>query len=136
MGLCVFAAAPAAATPQTLLRGVTNVAFGPLDAALAPISVFIGIRENMNSIDDSPGVRLVYPIPGYFYTLGLQVAGSGIRVITGGLEILPGLLLLFSETDVDPLFATVDDAAALVEFDSDILDGGYRFGINYSTPDF
>jgi hypothetical protein len=136
IGLLAFAATPAAATPQTLLRGVTNIVFAPLDAALAPISTFVGIRENMDSIDDSPGVRLVYPIPGYFYTLGLQIAGSGIRAITGTVEILPGVLLLFSETDVNPLFATVDDAAALVEFDSDILDGGYRFGINYTTPDF
>ena len=132
----VISASPAAATPQTLLRGVTNVLFAPLDAALAPVSTAIGIRDNMDSIDDSPGVRLVYPIPGFFYTMGLQVGGSIIRLVTGVIEIIPGVPLVFMDTDIDALFATVDDAAALVEFDSDILDGGYRFGVNYSTPGF
>ena len=134
--VAVIAAAPASATPQTLLRGVTNVLFAPLDAALAPFSTAIGIRDNMESIDDSPGVRLVYPIPGFFYTTGLQIGGSMLRLATGVIEIIPGVPLLFMDTDIDALFATIDDAAALVEFDSDILDGGYRFGLNYSTPDF
>ena len=59
-----------------------------------------------------------------------------LRLATGVIEIIPGVPLLFMDTDIDALFATIDDAAALVEFDSDILDGGYRFGLNYSTPDF
>ena len=67
--LLTSAAAPAAATPQTILRGLGNVILSPLDAALAPVSTFIGLRQNLANIDDSPGVRMFYPVPAYFYAV-------------------------------------------------------------------
>lgn len=126
----------ASASPQTLVRGLSNIALAPLDAGLAPISSFVGIRDNLENIDDSPGVRRFYPIPAWFYAVGLQVGCSVIRAATGAIEVIPGVALVFFETDMEPLFDPVIDASALFEFDSDILDDGYRFGINYTQPGF
>ena len=126
------AAVPAAATPQTLLRGIGNVALAPLDAALAPVSTFIGLRQNLENIEDSPGVRMFYPVPAYFYAVGLQLGCSWIRLTTGFLEVAAGVIVLPLKTDIDPLFATIDDADALVEIDIDYMDYPLRFGINYT----
>ena len=134
--LASFAATPAAATPQTILRGLGNVVLAPLDAALAPVSTFIGLRENLQDIDDSRGVRLFYPIPAYFYAVGLQLGCSWIRLTTGFLEIAAGVLVLPFDTDVAPLFDPVDDAEALVEIDIDYMDYPLRFGVNYTVASY
>jgi hypothetical protein len=129
-------AAPAAATPQTILRGIGNVVLAPVDAALAPVSTFIGIRQNLQDIDDSPGVRLFYPVPAYFYAIGIQLACSWIRLTTGFMEIGVGVLVLPFDTDIDPLFDPVDDADALAEIDIDYMDYPLRFGVNYTVSSY
>lgn len=125
-------AQPAEATPQTILRGLGNVVLAPLDAALAPVTTFIGIQQNLQDIDDSPGVRLFYPVPAYFYAVGLQLACAPIRSISGAMEVAVGVLVLPLDTDVDPLFDAVDDADALVEIDIDYMEYPLRFGLNYT----
>jgi len=130
----ILLAAPAAATTATLTRGLTNIIGGPLDIALAPVSSAVGIYTNLQEIDDSPWVRRVYPIPAFFYAQGLQVGCGVIRAVTGVLELIPGIPLAFMDADVDPLFDPVDDAVALVEIDTPIMDEPFRFGINYTTP--
>ena len=125
--------APAEATPQTILRGLGNVALAPLDAALAPVSTFIGLRQNLQDIDDSRGVRLFYPVPAFFYAVGLQLGCASIRSISGAMEVAVGVLVLPFDTDLDPLFDPVDDADALVEIDIDYMDYPLRFGINYTV---
>lgn len=124
--------APAEASPQTLLRGLGNVALAPLDAALAPVTTFIGLRQNLQDIDDSPGVRLFYPIPAFFYATSIQIGCAWIRSLSGGLEVAVGVLVLPFDTDLDPLFDPVDDADALVEIDIDYMDYPLRFGVNYT----
>jgi hypothetical protein len=134
--LATTIATPVAATPQTILRGLGNVALAPLDAALAPVSTFIGIKQNLENIDDSLGVRLFYPIPAYFYAMGLQLGCSWIRLTTGFIEIGAGAIVLPLEADIDPLFDPVDDADALVEIDIDYLDYPLRFGVNYTVSSY
>ena len=124
--------APAEASPQTILRGLGNVALAPLDAALAPVTTFIGLRQNLQDIDDSPGVRLFYPVPAFFYATSLQIGCAWIRSLSGGLEVAVGVLVLPFDTDLDPLFDPVDDADALVEIDIDYMDYPLRFGVNYT----
>ena len=131
--LTTSVATPAAATPQTFLRGVGNIVLAPLDAALSPVSSFIGIRQNLQNIDDSRGVRLFYPIPAYFYAVGLQLGCAWIRATTGFMEAGVGVFLIPFETDIDPLFSPVDDADALVEIDIDYMDYPLRFGVNYTV---
>ncbi len=125
-------ASPAAATSETLMRGLTNVVLAPFDAVLAPVTSAIGIYQNLRNIDDSPGVRLVYPLPAYFYAMGLQIGCAWIRASTGAMEVLPGIPLFFMDADMDPLFDPVDDADALVEIDTPLMEEPLRFGINYT----
>jgi len=75
--LLFAAASPAAASSETLRRSVGNILFAPLDIALSPIVAARSIYRNLNDIDDSLGVRLVYPVPGFAWNTGLQIgAGS------------------------------------------------------------
>ena len=55
---------------------------------------------------------------------------SAIRAITGVLEFLPGLGLLFFDNDLDPLYAPVERSEALVDYDTRFLN--LKFGIDYT----
>jgi hypothetical protein len=123
------AASPAQASPETLKRSVSNMLFGPLDIVFAPVVGSQTVYRNVQDIDDSMWVRVVYLLPGVAWNTTLQ-AGSGIiRCMTGVIEFLPGLGLLPFEADLDPLFAPPEKADALVEKETPILD--VKFGVNY-----
>ncbi len=127
----VLLAAPAAATPETLKRAVGNILFGPLDVALAPVVGAKTVYDGVRFIDDSIGVRIAYPIPGVIWNTGI-VAGMGvIREITGLLELIPGLILFFSDDDLDPLLDPVEDGDALIDIRNDWLP--VRFGVLYTA---
>jgi hypothetical protein len=101
---------------------------------LSPITAAWAINKNIRDIDDSPGVRVAYLVPGYVWTTGVQIGSSLIREGTGLLELLPGLGLFFFEADLDPLFAPADRAEAIVDLETDIL--YVKFGINYTAQAF
>ena len=124
-------AAPADATPQTILRGLSHIALAPLDIALAPVTSFIGIYRNMQDIDDSLGVRLAYLIPGYAWNVGVQIWAGAIREIAGLLELVPGFFLVPFEVDMTPLFAPGEKANALVDIETPPLN--IKFGIDYTS---
>ncbi|MFQ5418514.1 MAG: hypothetical protein ACE5FL_15920 [Myxococcota bacterium] len=130
-GVALAAAGPAAASPETLRRAVGNMLFAPVDLALSPIVAGHTIYRNLNDIDDSLGVRLAYPIPGFAWNVGLQVGAAAIREIAGVLEFLPGLILLPFEADMTPLFAPAEKADALVDVPTPPID--IKFGIDYTS---
>jgi hypothetical protein len=123
------AASPAAASPETLKRSMSNMLMGPLDIVFAPVVGSQTVYRNIQDIDDSMWVRVFYVLPGVAWNTTLQ-AGSGIiRCMTGVIEFLPGLGLLPFEADLDPLFAPPEKADALVDRETPILD--VKFGVNY-----
>jgi hypothetical protein len=123
------AAPPAGASPETLKRSVGNMLFGPLDIVFAPVVGTQTVYRNIQDIDDSMWVRVVYVLPGVAWNTTLQ-AGSGIiRCMTGVIELLPGLGLLPFEADLDPIFAPPEKADALVDRETPVLD--VKFGVNY-----
>jgi hypothetical protein len=85
----------------------------------------------MRDIDDSQWVRIVYPLPGYVWTTGIQIGASVLREITGLIELLPGLGLVFFEADLDPLYAPVERGEALVDVETPVLN--IKFGMNYTS---
>jgi hypothetical protein len=113
-----LAPAPAQASPETLRRSFGNILQGPIDSLLSPITGMLTLARNLNDIDDTPAVRIVYALPGWIWLTGLNFGSGGIRTITGLLEILPGVILFPFETDIDPLFDPVVDARALFEWDN------------------
>jgi len=115
-------AAPASASPDTIRRGFGNIVGGPMDMILSPITGILTLAQNLQDIDDSPGVRLTYALPGWVWLTGLNLGAGGIRAITGCLEMLPGVILFPFKTDIDPLFDPVDDAGALIELENPLVD--------------
>ena len=133
MTLALAAASPASASPETLKRSASNILFAPLDIALAPVVAGQIIYTNLREIDDSRWVRIVYPVPGYVWTLGVEFGASVLREVTGLIELLPGLALLFFDADLDPLYDPVERGDALVDLETKLLN--VKFGVNYvSVP--
>lgn len=118
--LGALTASSAQASPDTLRRGFSNVVGGPLDMVLSPITGILTLARNLQDIDDSTGVKLVYTVPGWIWLTGLNFGSGGIRFFTGALETLPGVLLFPFETDIDTLFDPVDDASALIDLENPI----------------
>ncbi|MDJ0788584.1 MAG: hypothetical protein QNK05_17390 [Myxococcota bacterium] len=126
-----FSALPAAATPDTLKRSIENLTQWPGDIILAPVTSTLSIYNNLRDIDDSLGVRIAYPLPGWIWNTMVNVGAGVLRGLTGVLELIPGLVLLFTEADMDPLFDPADENEALVDFENGIYD--IKFGVDYTT---
>ncbi len=131
LGLALSVASPAAASPETLKRAIENILFAPLDMAFAPATAGKILYTNMRDIDDSPWVRIVYPLPGFVWLTGISLGGGMIREVTGLLELIPGLGLVFLEADLDPLLAPLERGEFLVDIENDILN--IKFGMNYTS---
>ncbi len=127
--LSLLASTPASATPATLKRSVGNILFAPFDIAASPITAGKALYTNLREIDDARWKRIVFPVPGYVWILGVQIGGGAIREIAGLLELVPGLGLLFFDSDLDPLFDPVERNEALVNLETPPLK--IKFGVNY-----
>jgi hypothetical protein len=123
-------AGPAAATPETLKRSVSNILMAPLDVAFTPVVAANSLYSNLQNVDDTMPVRIAYVIPGYVWNMGVQIGSAAVRAVAGGIEFLPGLGLLFFDADLDPLFSPVEKAPALVDYDTPPLN--FKFGITYT----
>ena len=129
LSLVVALASPAAATEVTFKRAVTNLLFGPLDIALSPIVAPRSVYTNLQDIDDTTGVRIAFAVPGVVWNLAFNMGGGMLRVLSGVFEIVPGVLLLPFETDMDPIYAPPERAGALIDEDTHL--GPIKIGIDY-----
>jgi hypothetical protein len=123
-------AGPAAASPETLKRSVSNLLMAPLDLVFTPVTAATAVYNNLQNVDDTMPVRIVYVIPGYAWNMGVQIGAATVRAVAGAIEFLPGLGLFFFDADLDPLFSPVDKAPALVDYDTPPLN--FKFGITYT----
>jgi hypothetical protein len=122
-------AAPASASPETIKRSMSNMLFGPLDVVLSPIVGTRSVYNNLRDIDDTMGVRIFYTIPGVAWNIAFVLGGGVVRTFTGGLELIPGLILIPFEADMDPIFAPPQRADALIDEETDFMT--VKIGINY-----
>ena len=129
VALCFVSVAPAMASTETIRRSVSNILFGPMDFALAPITGTRSVYNNMRDIDDSTGVRIFYAIPGVAWNIAYVAGGGVVRMFTGLLEFVPGLLLIPFEADMNPIFAPPEKADALIDEEYDLLP--VKIGISY-----
>jgi hypothetical protein len=132
LGLTVGAASPAHAGAGALKRAVSNILCAPLDLALAPAVAGTTMVNNLKNIGDSTAVRYFYPPFGYLWLTGVQVGASVLRGISGGLELLPGLILLPFDAEMQPLFGPAEKGNAYV--DQDTPPFHFKIGIDYTTP--
>lgn len=134
LAFAVLLASPGSATPATLKRSVQNLTQWPLDVVTAPVTSGLSIYRNLREIDDSPAVRIAYPVPGYFWNLMVNWGASVLRGVSGVIEFLPGIALAFTDAEMTPLFDPAEQNPALVSYETGIYD--LRFGIDYTTPGY
>lgn len=132
LALALVAGAPgtAEATGETLKRATSNLLMAPFDMVLSPIVAGKTIVTNMREVEDSTAVRVAYAVPGYVFLTGVQLGAATIRAISGVLEFVPGVGLLFFDTDLDPIFDPVESSDALVDYDTRFLH--MKFGLDYT----
>jgi len=131
IALTLLLGSPASGSPETLKRSVGNIVFAPFDLALSPVVAADTIYRNLREVDDSAGVRAFYVVPGFAWNTGVQAMAAVVRGITGLIEFVPGVALVFFETDLDPLFAPPIRSNALVDVDTRLLH--VKFGVDYVT---
>jgi len=132
LGLTLGAAFPAHAGGEVLKRAVSNIVCAPFDLALAPAVAGTTMYSNLKNVGDSTAVRYFYPPFGYLWLTGVQVGASVLRGISGGLELLPGLILLPFDAEMQPLFGPAEKADAYV--DQDTPPFHFKIGIDYTSP--
>jgi hypothetical protein len=138
---------PAQASPDTLRRSIGNLLQAPLDLVLSPVVAGRTLVSNLRDVDDTMGVRVAYAVPGYFWLCGVQVGSAVLRGVAGGLELVPGIILLPLETDLDPLYDPADRGNALVELENPLGESdvwqynpfvsfNVRFGVTYTSAEY
>jgi hypothetical protein len=130
-GLLALPVAPAGASPKTLKRSIENLTQWPLDVAASPVVAGWSIYRNMREIGDTTAVRIFYPIPGFAWNTMVQVGAGVLRGVTGAIELIPGIVLLPFEADLDPLFDPAIDNEGLVSWENGIYD--VKFAVDYTT---
>ncbi len=127
--LLLLLAGPAEASPDTLRRAFQNIIFGPIDGALGPVVATRAVYNGLMNVDDSNAVRVFYAVPGVGWNSAVCIGGGVLRMLSGALELVPGIVLLPFEADLDPLFAPAERSDALVW--EDVGDFEIKFGVNY-----
>ena len=126
-------AAPASATTDVIQRSFENMPQGIVDSLLSPYTAGRTIYNNMTNIEDTTAVRVAYIVPGYAWNVMCNFGGGLIRSLTGVLELPTGLVLLFSDAEMEPLFDPVEDSEAVFTYDE--YEDTYRvkLGVVYTT---
>jgi hypothetical protein len=127
--LAVLLPAGAQASPETLSRSVSNMIFAPLDLLTAPVTAGMMVYNGLIDIDDTTGVRVAYTIPGYLWATGTNMGASLLRLTTGLIEFVPGVLLYPFETDMEPIMDPIEDGEGLVDEELPFMN--VKFGINF-----
>jgi hypothetical protein len=128
----VSGGSPALASPETLKRSVSNLTQAPLDLLFSPMNGLLAVITQMNEQEDPVAVRVVFAVPGVIWNTGVNIGASVIRFITGGIEFVPGVFLFPFDADLDSLYSPVENAAALVEFDTPCCIY-VKFGLDYTA---
>jgi hypothetical protein len=133
VALCLVAT-PAAATYETLKRSLGNIVFAPVDMVLSPVVASNTVYNNLRDVDDSLGVRIAYVPMGLCWNTGVQAMSAVAREIAGLIELVPGLLVLPLDADLDPIYAPVERGNALMDVETPVL--RLKIGVDYTTVPF
>ena len=88
----------------------------------------------MRDIEDTTAVQIVYAYPGFFWYTAVTMGAGLLRGFTGFIQFVPAIILLPSETDMDPLLDPVDRAAALYDVEYEFFT--VKFGIDYTSAEY
>jgi hypothetical protein len=133
LAVALLAALPATATTAVLKRAFENMPQGVGDCVLSPYTAGQTLYTNLTTIEDTLPVRIAYIVPGYVWNVMSNFGGGLIRALTGALELPTGVVLLFSDAEMEPLFDPAEDNEALFTWDE--YEDIYRVkvGISYTA---
>jgi hypothetical protein len=133
LALAASLLAPGAAQAggATLKRSIGNLVQAPIDVAIAPITAGVVEVRNLRSIDDTLPVKIAYAVPGYLWLTGLTAGASVLRMLAGALELVPGIILLPFDAEMDALFDPAESGNALISYDTPPMD--IRIGVDYTA---
>ena len=121
----------ASADATQLCRSISSIVLAPTDIPFAPYiaqhDLYVGLLEQ----DDDWYKKVIATPPGVVWLLGLQAAGTVVRVVTGVMEFVPGLFTLFREEPQGALFRSQDEAWAV--YSEDFGPCPVRIGTSYQT---
>jgi hypothetical protein len=129
LALALLVSSPAGASPETLKRSFGNMLLSPLDLVCGPYVGVKSVIDNIQDVEDTMAVRVVYFLPGLGWNIGMQTFAAAFRMLAGILELVPGLVLLPFETDLDPIYALPERQDGLVDIETPVL--YFKFCINY-----
>jgi hypothetical protein len=86
----------------------------------------------MRNVGDTTDVRVAYALPGFVWNMMVDAGAGMIRGIAGVLELGPGVVMLYSDKEMQPIFEPVEENSALVDLDSSLY--RLKFGVDYTTP--
>jgi hypothetical protein len=132
--LALLLASPAAATYETLKRSLGNIVLAPVDMVLSPVVASNVVYNNLRDVDDSLGVRIAYVPMGLCWNTGVQAMSAVVREIAGLIELVPGLLVVFLDADLDPIYAPVERGNALMDVETPVI--RLKLGVDYTTVPF
>jgi len=131
----LLAPGTASAGGKTLKRAVGNIVQAPIDLALAPVTAGIVEYRNLQKIDDALATKIAYTVPGYVWLTGIHAGASTLRAVTGVLELVPGMAMLFTDSELEPMFAPADTSrAVLLDRDTPVME--LRLGVDYTGIDY
>ena len=127
----LVAAAPGVshAGATTLARSVQNLIFFPFDLALSPFVATKTTYENWRASDDTKAVKYGYALFAPFWSFGVEAGASVIRGVAGMLELLPGIVLLPFDAQMNAIYDLPETQPAWVDVGSDAF--RMKFGVNY-----
>ena len=112
-------------------RSVTSIVLSPTDILFAPYIVQHDLYIGLIDQDDDWYKKVIGTPPAIIWLLGLQIAGTGVRVVSGALEFIPGLFTLFREEPQGALCRSCDEAWAI--YRNDLGPCPIRIGTSYQT---
>jgi hypothetical protein len=92
------------------------------------------VYNNLRDVDDSLGVRIAYVPMGLCWNTGVQAMSAVVREIAGLIELVPGLLVVFLDADLDPIYAPVERGNALMDVETPVI--RLKLGVDYTTVPF
>lgn len=133
LGLLVVAAPGVShAGAKTLTRSFQNLLLFPFDMALSPYVGGKAIFTAWRSSDDTKAVKYGYAPFAPIWGIGVQTGASVIRGVAGALELLPGLVLLPFDAEMNPLYDLPENQPALVDQQAGPVK--IKFGVDYLAP--
>ena len=113
-------ASPAYASPETLRVAIEDVVVGVADLGLSPITSARATWRSRAAASDNGLLQALYVVPAWLGWTGLQVVQAGLRVLTGALQLVPGIALFPFPADVPADFNVFRRGELLLDLENPI----------------